>query len=54
MGIVEFHVGQTVFTWDQENRVSGTMVAIVGQRCTLELGDGTHLYRLMAVLSMVE
>jgi hypothetical protein len=54
MGFVQFHVGQTVFTWDQENRVSGRIVAIVGQMCTLELGDGTHLYRMMAVLSMVE
>jgi hypothetical protein len=54
MGIVEYHVGQTVFTWDNENRVMGRIVAIIGRMCTLELGDGTHLYRMMAVLSMVE
>jgi hypothetical protein len=51
---MEYHVGQTVFTWDQENRVMGRIVAIVGQMCTVELGDGSHLYRLMAVLSMAE
>jgi hypothetical protein len=54
MGIVEFHVGQTVFTWDGENRVMGRIVGIAGQVCSVELGDGTHVYRLMAVLSMAE
>jgi hypothetical protein len=54
MKTMEYHVGQTVYTWDNENRVMGRIVAIVGQLCTIELGDGTHLYRLMAVLSMVE
>jgi hypothetical protein len=51
---MEYHVGQTVYTWLDESRVMGRIVGIVGQVCNIELGDGTHIYRLMAVLSMVE